>query len=79
MEDERLKNNFVTYKVFMEKMEEITDSINELKISIAELPEKIFEKADDRYASKITERGFYALVGALSLGVIYLIINSLIK
>ena len=44
------------HKIMMDKFEELKDDTNQIKVLIAELPEKVFEKADCRYASKLFER-----------------------
>lgn len=46
----------------MEKFDNIQQEITEIKVSIAELPEKILEKANEKFASKLTEKVVYALL-----------------
>lgn len=41
-----------TSKIIMEKIDKISDSVNDIKILIAKLPEQIFNKADNKYALK---------------------------
>jgi len=55
----------------MEKIDALKDDIKEdiknLSVAIAKMPEEIFKRADERYASKTAERAIYALVGAICL------------
>lgn len=64
---------------FMDKLEGMEKKLDKLAIDIALLPEKIFEKADKKYASKIIERAVYAIIGAVCLTVVYAIIELVIK
>jgi len=75
----RLKLLEDNQKRFMEKIESLEDKVDKLAVSIASLPDDIFKRADERYASKTAERAIYALVGALCLGIVYVIINSVVK
>ncbi len=49
-------------KFMGDKMDNLKDDMNEIKIHIAELPEKLAEKFDARYASKLTEKIIYGVV-----------------
>lgn len=61
----------------MEELKKVSEKITslELKITkeIAELPLKL----DKRYASKNVERGFYAMIGAVSLAILYALLEHL--
>lgn len=46
---------------FMEKLDKMGCILEDIKIKIAELPEKVFEKADERYAEKKVEQGLEEL------------------
>lgn len=76
--EKQLENNFAEHKIIMDKIDDIIKSIAEIQCSMAGLPEKIFEKADERYASKTSERVIYGMVGtivtAVLLSLIYLVI-----
>lgn len=50
-------------KNIMEKLDSFAEKLESIKIQLAELPEKIFEKGDERYASKTSERVIYGMVG----------------
>lgn len=75
-EDKQLQDNFNEY--IMQKIDDLTKAVSEIQVSIAQLPERIFEKGDDRYASKTSERIVYGMVGTIItsvlLALIYLVI-----
>lgn len=64
---------------FMEKMDNLEEKIDAIKVSLASLPDEIFRRADERYASKIYEKAMYGLIGAIVLAVIYAILNLVVK
>jgi len=68
------------HKTMMEKFDELKDDNNQIKILIAGLPEKFFEKADKRYASKTVEKAVYTAIGfivfAVFAAVLALVINK---
>ena len=76
-EDSILKENFNEY--IMQKIDDLTKAVSDIQISIAGLPEKIFEKADKRYASKTSEKVVYGMVGAIILGALYAILKLVYK
>lgn len=43
---------FVQQKIFMEKIEEVKNKVNNIEVALASLPEKLIEKLDERYADK---------------------------
>ena len=63
----------------MEKLENLEEKISDIRVDIAGLPEKLAKEFDNRYASKNAEKAVYALIGALCLGVVYIMINHLLK
>ena len=58
------------HELVMEKLDDFGAKLEDVRISLAELPDKIFERADKRYASKTAERIIYGFVGAICLAVI---------
>lgn len=64
---------------FMDKLDNLGSKIENLSIDIAKMPEIILEKADARYASKTSEKVVYGMVGAIVLGVLYAILELVIK
>lgn len=72
--DKRLDKNDKEHIAIMEKLDAFkdffNDKINSLQVDIARMPDKILERADDRYASKTAEKVIYALVGAVCLAFI---------
>lgn len=81
-----MSENFVDYsvcnqnhKTMTEKIDNIINSLGDINVKIAELPEKVLDKADERYASKTVERAVYGIIGALSLTVIIAIVELVIK
>ena len=79
--DERLNKNDKDHNAIMEKFDAFKDDINEkfrlLSIEIAKMPEKILEKADDRYASKTVEKALYGAIGATCVALIMWVIDIL--
>ena len=43
-------------KTMTQKIDEIKTNVNDLKVSLASLPEKLIEKLDEKYADKRTEK-----------------------
>ena len=72
--DKRLDKNDKEHITIMEKLDAFkdffNDKINSLQVDIARMPDKILERADERYASKTAEKVIYALVGAVCLAFI---------
>ena len=68
---EQLKSNFEEHKAFMGKLDDLKTDMMEIKLQIAELPKRIFDESDKKYASKIAERIIYGMVGAISLSALY--------
>lgn len=58
-----MASNNEVHKIIMEKLDNFGEKLEAMRIQIAELPEKIFEKGDERYASKTSERVIYGMVG----------------
>lgn len=82
-----MSDNFITRKEhynnvtsMSEKIDDIKNEIGEMKIMLAGLPEKMFEKADQRYAGKPTEKIVYGMVGLILVivltSLVYLTINQ---
>ena len=51
----QLKDNREEHKTFMEKLDDLSKGLNEIKVQLAGLPEKLTEKFDEKYANKETE------------------------
>ena len=66
-------------KEFMCEVQDVKDAVNNLRVDIASLPEKLLEKTDKKYASKTVEKAVYGTIGLmLSLlitAIVYLIIK----
>lgn len=54
----------------MEKLDTFGDKLEALSIKMAQLPDEILKRADERYADKNAERVVYAMVGAICLAFI---------
>lgn len=69
--DKRLDKNDKEHIAIMEKLDAFkdffNDKINSLQVDIARMPDKIFERADKRYASKTIEKLAYGVLGAVCL------------
>ena len=53
------------HKAIMEKVDKLGEKLEAISIKLAELPDEIFKRADERYAAKTAERVIYGLVGAV--------------
>jgi hypothetical protein len=66
----------------MEKIDSIINTLGEMKVCIAEMPEKIFDKADERYISKkmaVVIISFAVLVSGSFIGLGIFSLKSMIK
>lgn len=68
--EDKLSKNEQEHKTIMEKMDKFGEKLEAMSVKIAELPDEIFRRADERYASKTAERVIYGLVGAVCLAFI---------
>lgn len=75
----QLDDNKREHETFMDKLNELGSQLTSLMIKVEGLPEKILQKADDRYASKTTEKAVYGLVGAICLTVVYALVELIKK
>ena len=63
----------------VEKLDNLEENLNKVKIQIAELPERLSEKFDERYASKSTEKVVYSLIGVAGGAVIIALMAGILK
>jgi len=60
--------------MFMKEIKDIKKDVNEIKVDLASLPEKLMDKLDDKYVSKDLfkpiQKLVYGLVGAILLGIV---------
>lgn len=61
------------------KHEEINNKLNEIKLSIARLPAEIFSKADDRFATKITQTIVYTMLATIFFAVLGSLVSTVVK
>lgn len=61
MADKAITDANTTHQEIKKEMSEIKDQLNDLKVDIASLPEKLAEKFDQRYASKKHKQVFYLI------------------
>ena len=66
--EQQLIKNEQEHKTIMEKIDRFSEKLEEISIKLASLPDDIFKRADDRYASKTAERVIYGLVGIVCGG-----------
>ena len=64
----QFNENALQHQTIMEKLESFSEKLEEVRIALAELPDKIFERADKRYASKLAEKVIYGIVGIIITG-----------
>jgi hypothetical protein len=76
----------VFQKTMAEKIDKIAEGISDIKtdmtaikVDIACLPQAIFEKGDNRYASKTVERAVYALIGIIVFAVMGALLAQVLK
>jgi hypothetical protein len=73
-----LKDN---HNIIMEKLDNFIDESRthhqEVELKIAELPKKLADEFDHRYASKLTETLVYSLVGLIVTGVVIALLGSI--
>lgn len=82
LQGETRQPSVYTLKLFSnmdKKIDDIKKAINDLRIDIAELPAKIFDKGDKRYASKLSEKIIYGMVGVILTSVLMAVIYLIIK
>lgn len=58
---ERFGNNDDNHNLLMEKIDILVSAVNDIKVSVAKLPQQILDSADVRYASKASEARLNAL------------------
>ena len=63
-----------TREMFMKEIKDIKKDVNEIKVDLASLPEKLIEKLDDKYVPRDLfepiQKLVYGLVGAILLGIV---------
>lgn len=64
----------------MEKIDNLVEKVNNIAITVAELPGNLVKELDERYADKKTEdkvdKIFWLIVSSVILAVLYLVINN---
>lgn len=60
------------------KIDEIKEDVKKIAVDLAGLPKKIFDEADDKYASKNIEKWFYVGIGIVVLFVIETLLRKLV-
>ncbi len=82
LQGENRQPSIYTLKMFTnmeDKIDEIKKTLNDLRVDIAGLPEKMFEKGDARYASKLSEKVVYGMVGVVLTTILIAILYLVIK
>ena len=74
-----LQNNKDEHKIFMKKLDELNEGQNEIKVTLASLPEALAEKFDQRYASKKTEESVNRVTWIVITAVLIALIALVIK
>lgn len=65
--DAKLVKNEQEHTTIMDKLDNFGEKLEALSVKMAQLPDEIFKRADERYAAKTAERVIYGLVGAICL------------
>lgn len=72
-------NELVKKDTCTKNVDNMLKELNDIKISIAKLPETILEKADIRYAGKLSEKLVYGMVvivlGSVMSSLVYLVVR----
>jgi len=69
----------INHNKIVEKLDNLEENLNKVKIQIAELPERLSEKFDERYASKNTEKVVYGLIGLAGGAIIIALMAGILK
>ena len=68
----------VRHTAIMEELKEVREDIKNISIGIAELPEKIWDKGDQRYAPKWVADALKVLMSIVAVGVIGALLKQVI-
>ena len=63
--EDKLSKNEQEHLTIMEKMDKFGDKLESISIKLAQLPDEVLKRADERYASKTAEKVIYGLVGVV--------------
>ena len=74
-----MASNNEAHKLIMDKIDKFGEKLEQLSVDIAKLPEAIFEKGDERYATKLSEKVVYGMVGVVVTGVLVALMTLLMK
>lgn len=75
----QLQDNRTEHTKLMEKIDKLTEKLEEVSIAIATLPADILKQADERYAGKPAERIVYGMVGVVLTVVLMALLYLIIK
>jgi len=64
-----------THQILNGKMDKLSEEINNLRLEVAMLPEKLAKEFDKRYASKLTEKIVYGAAGIILAAFVYYLIK----
>ena len=73
-------DNHESHQKLMDKLDQFSDKMESVKIQIAELPDELTRRFDERYASKETElslkRIMWIVISAVMVGALSMVIKS---
>ena len=75
----QFNTNAEQHKEFMKKLDDLSEGQNDIKVTLAELPELLVEKFDKRYASKEYENSLKKLNWLVISAVVLAILGLVIK
>lgn len=75
----QFNTNQEQHNLFMKKLDELTEGQNEIKVTLAGLPELLAEKFDERYASKKYEQSLDKLNWMVISAVVLAVLGIIIK
>lgn len=76
------ENNIYVFdkiKSMEEKIDKVIKGMTDMKVDIAGLPQKFFDKADTKYAGKTTEKLVYGMVGTILTSVLGSLLYLVLK
>jgi hypothetical protein len=75
----QFNDNKEAHNILMDKIEKFSEKLEDVKISIAELPKQLTDEFDKRYASKDTEDSLKKIIWIVVTAVIIALLSLVIK
>jgi hypothetical protein len=75
----QFNQNQTEHNIFMKKLDDLAEGQNDIKVTLAGLPEQLAEKFDERYASKKYEESLDRLNWMVISAVVLALLGIVIK